>query len=238
MHRLNVAHRLVYQSISGTVFKQHLDRDCSDLNIMMDADAIFPKGFHPRRRAMDSTGAKLAHPRRRRDTLPRVRYYYIDFGISSMFGPEDKDRCVIGLEGQDRTVPELSLLEPYNPFLVDVYILGNLFKNAFLDVSSIRHFPLSRFLMDFFHYKKYDNLEFLRFVIEDMMQPFPLARRNSEQILASFNNIIAQQSARSLRWRLKKRADGRIERILADIDSISYEGIFLAKHAVCERILT
>lgn len=205
---------------------------------MMEADAMFPKGFHPLRRAMDSTGSKLVHPKRRRDTFPRVRYYYIDFGISSMFGPEDKDRCVIGLEGQDRTVPELSLVEPYDPFLVDVYILGNLFKNAFLDVSNIRHFPPSRFLTAFLHYKKYDNLEFLRFLIEDMMQPFPSARRNSEQILASFSNIIAQQPARSLRWRLKKKTDGRFARILADIDSISYEGIFLVKHAICERILT
>ncbi|KAL5492985.1 hypothetical protein ACEPAI_4433 [Sanghuangporus weigelae] len=195
MHRSNVAHR-----------------DCSDLNIMMDADAMYPKGFHPKSGIMDSTGHRFAHTKHRRDIVPRVRYYFIDFGISSMFRPEDKERKVIGLEGQDTAVPELSLSRPYDPFLVDVFILGNLFKKTFID--------------------KYDNVEFLRFLVEDMMQPSPLARCNSEEILNYFNDIIARQSPRSLRWRLKKRTCGRAERFFVDVDSISHEGVFLVKRVI------
>ncbi|KAL5536279.1 hypothetical protein ACEPAF_100 [Sanghuangporus sanghuang] len=79
MHKSNVAHR-----------------DCSDLNIMMDTDKMFTKGFHPKATA-------------KRDTVPRVRSSFIDFGISSMFGPEEKEAKVIELEDQDKAVPELSL---------------------------------------------------------------------------------------------------------------------------------
>lgn len=104
---------------------------------MMDADAMFPKGFHPVSTAMDTSGSKLVHPKRRRDTTPAVRYYFIDFGISSMFDHGAAERKVTGLEGQDPSVPELSLTVPYDPFLVDVYILGNVFKQSFLDVGLI-----------------------------------------------------------------------------------------------------
>ncbi|KAL5536285.1 hypothetical protein ACEPAF_106 [Sanghuangporus sanghuang] len=203
------------QILEGIVFMHRsmvAHRDCSDLNIMMDADAMYPKGFHPKSGIMDSTGHRFAHPKHRRDIVPRVRYYFIDFGISSMFRPEDKERKVIGLEGQDTAVPELSLSRPYDPFLVDVFILGNLFKKMFID--------------------KYDNVEFLRFLVEDMMQPSPLARCNSEEILKYFNDIIARQSPRFLRWRLKKKTYGRAERFFVDVDSISHEGVFLVKRVI------
>ncbi|OCB92239.1 hypothetical protein A7U60_g346 [Sanghuangporus baumii] len=195
MHKSNVAHR-----------------DCSDLNIMMDADGIFPRGFHPRSTAFDSTGYRLVHPKHRRDSVPPVRYYFIDFGISSMFKPEDKEKKVLGLEGQDHDVPELSLVEPYDPFLADVYILGHLFEAAFID--------------------RYDNLAFLRSLVEDMMQSAPLLRSNAERALNDFNNLISRQSPRSLRWRLKKKTYGQAERFFADVDSISHEGVFLARRAI------
>ena len=110
-----------------------IDRDCSQLNIMMDADAMYPKGFHPDTVTMDSTGYKTAYPKRRRD-VKSLRYYYIDFGISSIFEFGEPHK-VVGVYGQDNEVPELSMEVPYNPFLTDVFILGNYFRKAFLNVS-------------------------------------------------------------------------------------------------------
>ena len=98
----------------------------------MDAEPLYPKGFHPIKPVADASGIRLAHTRRRRD-VGGVRYYFIDFGISSKFSPEEP-RQVVGIFGQDNEVPELSKTEPYDPFKVDVFILGNLFKRAFLKV--------------------------------------------------------------------------------------------------------
>ena len=98
----------------------------------MDADGIYPKGFHPATETMDASGYKPAKPKRRRDAQG-LRYYFIDFGISSIFGPDD-DRRVVGVDGQDNEVPELSMDVPYDPFLTDVFIIGNLFQKVFLDV--------------------------------------------------------------------------------------------------------
>ena len=98
----------------------------------MDADSMYPKGFHPATGTMDASGYKPAKPKRRRDAQG-LRYYFIDFGISSIFGPDD-DRRVVGVDGQDNEVPELSMNVPYDPFFTDVFIIGNLFQKVFLDV--------------------------------------------------------------------------------------------------------
>ena len=70
--------------------------------------------------------------------LPRasvpMTYYYIDFGISTLFASEDTNKLVTGRAGLDRDVPELSEVLPYDPFKVDVFILGNLFRQSFLQV--------------------------------------------------------------------------------------------------------
>ena len=102
------------------------------LNIMMDADSLYPKGFHPAVTVSDASGAELAYPKRRRD-VGGVKYYFIDFGISSRF-EADEERKVIGVLGQDQDVPELSFEVPYDPFLTDVFIIGNLIKREFIEV--------------------------------------------------------------------------------------------------------
>ncbi|KAL5536269.1 hypothetical protein ACEPAF_90 [Sanghuangporus sanghuang] len=204
----------VRQLLEGLVFMHKLDvahRDCSDLNIMMDAEPMYPKGFHPKNTTTDTTGYRKAHPKRRRDVLSSVRYYFIDFGISTMFGPDETDKTVLGLEGQDNTVPELSERYPYDPFLVDIFIVGNLFDSAL--------------------FKKYDNLAFLYPLIEEMTQPDPPHRCDAAGALNLFNEIISQESPRRLRWRLKAKSSGKLERFLIDVDSLSHEGVYLAKYA-------
>ncbi|KAL5492968.1 hypothetical protein ACEPAI_4416 [Sanghuangporus weigelae] len=197
MHKLNIAHR-----------------DCSELNIMMDADKMFPRGFHPTISVAEaSPRIRLAKPRRRRD-VSYVRYYYIDFGISVKFDHDDDDKRVFGVIGQDDEVPELSQTEPYDPFFVDVFILGNLFKKTFLE--------------------RYDNLDFLKPLINEMTAPDWLDRSDSIYALKAFNRIVSNQSRCTLRWRLKEKSSSRATRFLQDVDSASHETALIVKDSICE----
>lgn len=58
-----------------------------------------------------------------------VRYLFIDFGISSL--GEEK---VLGFAGIVKA-PELSEMYPYDPFKVDVYILGKMYERLFAEVK-------------------------------------------------------------------------------------------------------
>ena len=104
----------------------------------MDADKLFPKGFHHTSNLNDASGIKFSNPRCRRD-VGYVKYYFIDFDISSMFPMDAKpeDKLAIGANGQDTDVPELSWGHKYDPFKVDIFIVGNVIQKFFIDVSTI-----------------------------------------------------------------------------------------------------
>lgn len=65
-----------------------------------------------------------------------VKYYYIDFGMSSKFASDDDSRLVTGIDGLDRDVPELSRKTPYDPFKLDIFIVGNVLRKHFLSVRN------------------------------------------------------------------------------------------------------
>ncbi|KAH9481852.1 hypothetical protein JR316_0006382 [Psilocybe cubensis] len=111
LHEHNVAHR-----------------DMCWGNIMMDISKVIPKGSHFSR--WDShTGIpfKKFHWKPRWTVQP-VQYYIIDFGISVRC--QSKDAKGRGRWGQDRTVPEMSKPEWCDIFMVDIYQLGNVFKEC------------------------------------------------------------------------------------------------------------
>ena len=59
-----------------------------------------------------------AVPLRRCDISPPVTYYFVDFGISTLFKNEDRVRLVQGIDGLDEDVPELnSGDDPFEPTL-------------------------------------------------------------------------------------------------------------------------
>lgn len=71
--------------------------------------------------------------------LPRhragVRYYFVDFGLAMhVEHPRSVNKYVVGPCGKNRMVPEFSSSGPYDVFKADVYILGNLFREAFYKV--------------------------------------------------------------------------------------------------------
>lgn len=101
---------------------------------MIDADPLFPEGFHPADETFVASFEKESKPLRRCD-VTAVRYYFIDFGLSMSFAETVGPRLTTSKDGIDRDVPELSLDAPYDPFPVDIFILGNLFRKSFVDVS-------------------------------------------------------------------------------------------------------
>ena len=99
----------------------------------MDADRMFPRGFHPVKDTL------LYDLRTSAPTIPRrdagVKYYFVDYGISSYFPTGTEPHLVLGRDGRDQDVPELSDEVPYDPFKVDIFTIGNVLRSEFCNVS-------------------------------------------------------------------------------------------------------
>ncbi|KAG8927577.1 hypothetical protein FRC02_008058 [Tulasnella sp. 418] len=97
-------------------------RDCAKGNLMMDARRIFPDGWHP----MDPASLPNLQPTEglSRTETGGVRYYFIDFGLATR-----GESLVLGKDGQERA-PELETGDEtlYDPFKLDIYILGKAFE--------------------------------------------------------------------------------------------------------------
>lgn len=100
---------------------------------MMDASLLYPQGRHPIYEKLSPDIVTVA-PCLSRTAVGGVKYYFIDYGISSYF-PPDVPRLVVGKDGRDKEVPELSHTVPYNPFKVDIFIIGNIFRHQLYDVG-------------------------------------------------------------------------------------------------------
>jgi hypothetical protein len=111
-----------------------MSRDACMSNLMMDITNVVPKGSHfASWRTHDGIDLQPFEWKERWSVRP-VQYYLIDFGISLQL--PNKDAGTIGIWGRDRTVPELSKTEWYDPFKVDVYQLGRVFLEM-IEVSSL-----------------------------------------------------------------------------------------------------
>ena len=106
----------------------------------MDAPSMFPNGFHPCSITRDRGGVLGV------ETIPRykasgpVRYYFIDFGLSRRYSPDDTSPLAFPIFGGDKTVPEFqNSKKPMNPFPTDIYYLGNLLREDLLEVRGNEH---------------------------------------------------------------------------------------------------
>jgi len=111
-------------------------RDIMSLNTMMDPIPMFPELFHPRSQDMkrDFSGPVKPLTRTQRPT----KYFFVDFGHARKYNPDDGSPLELPLFGGDRTVPEFQedgYDKPYNPFPTDIYYLGNLIREEFLQVK-------------------------------------------------------------------------------------------------------
>lgn len=105
-----------------------------NLNIMMDPRGLYPEMFHPEIdfRSRDFKGTAKHFSR----TARPVKYYFIDFGISRRFNPEDGPPREIPIMGGDKSAPELQEdVGPLDPFPTDIYYLGNMIRKEFFEVS-------------------------------------------------------------------------------------------------------
>jgi serine/threonine protein kinase len=148
LHDLNVAHRyLTLLLFHCDTFPSDECSDCYIYNIMMDATDLIPGGFHPRFQDRSPDFSRRVKPRKRSCLKTPVRYYFIDFGLSSWFRKADSNgtkgcnqvdkslrRLVTGNKCQDPCVAEMYSQRPYDPFVLDVGILGNVFRRTLVTV--------------------------------------------------------------------------------------------------------
>ena len=108
----------------------------------MDASSLYPHSHHPTKLDFSPDYTKVVRPLPRKKNT--VKYYYVDFGISSYI-PSDADpaqKLVTGRFGRNRNVTELSDTVPYDPFKVDISSMGELFEEIFLEVRFSLFLPL------------------------------------------------------------------------------------------------
>ncbi|KAI0363711.1 hypothetical protein BV20DRAFT_1039768 [Pilatotrama ljubarskyi] len=195
MHEHNVAHR-----------------DCAYNNVMMDATALYPRGFHPIL-THSLPGANGYAPVLSRSGV-RVKYFFLDFGISTRFSPDDTSRKVLGVDGLEETVPELSNEVPYDPFKTDVYIVGKLFRQVFLE--------------------KFSNVEMIAPLVASMTAIDPGARPEAADALQNWKSIRRKSSALQKSWRVKPRNESLLGGVFRDAVSL----VGSACRSVCNNMLS
>ncbi|KDQ55741.1 hypothetical protein JAAARDRAFT_37166 [Jaapia argillacea MUCL 33604] len=177
----------VRQIFEGLQFMHHhhvAHRDCDDCNIMLDPTELLPSGYHPVdiNKKPDLSGRPKAYTRTQRPT----KYYLIDFGISRRYNPEDGPPLEYPIWGGDKTVPEFQKSdEKMDPFPTDVYYLGNLIREDFIQAKL--------------------GFQFMEPLVVDMVQDDPTKRPTMDEVVARFATIVSSLSS----WKLRSRVVGR-----------------------------
>ena len=101
---------------------------------MFDPLPMYPQMFHPRShdKSLDYRGSAKHSTR----TARPVRYYFIDFGLSRRYNPEDGPPREHPIRGGDKSVPEFKNWEGglLDPFPTDIYYIGNMIRESVLQV--------------------------------------------------------------------------------------------------------
>jgi ribosomal protein S14 len=131
MHERNIAHRYAWSPTDGKYFlRRDLFRDCTVNNIMFDPSEMYPQGFHPAQ--MDRSRDFKGRAKRCTRTQRPPRYYMIDFGLSRQY--RSRKAHDVPLRGGDKSAPEHRNAARCNPFYTDIYYLGNLVRQEFIQV--------------------------------------------------------------------------------------------------------
>ncbi|GJE92549.1 kinase-like domain-containing protein [Phanerochaete sordida] len=191
----------VEQVLEGLAFMHEHDvahRDAAETNILMDARPLYPQGFHPAypHRLPLPNWDKPSTSYTRLSAPGPVRYYFSDFGMSTRFSPGGP-RLVTGELGAERDVPELSSTTPYDPFKVDVFVLGKVFKDQIHD--------------------KYFRVGFLGPLIAEMMQRSPSDRPSAQEALQQWRHIRARMWLIQRACRLRGRDESLVYAIIFDV---------------------
>ena len=113
---------------------------------MLDPSGMYPDSFHPanpRRSKKDFRRNVKGYSRTRRPT----RYLLIDFGHSRLYDPANGPPLDQPLSGGDKSAPEHRDQQTLcDPFPTDVYYLGNLVLEDYMQVRILFHLFQHRFL--------------------------------------------------------------------------------------------
>jgi len=168
-------------------------------NIMLDPKPLYPELYHPR--VIDWT-RDLSRPAKyhTRTTHP-TQYYFIDFGLSRRYDPADGPPREAPILGGDKSVPEFRRTkEPCDPFPTDIYYLGNLVREDFLQT--------------------YHGVEFMQPLVDDMVQDEPERRPTIDEVVSRFMDMRLSLSARKLRSRLVARNENPVERVVKGVKHV------------------
>jgi len=169
------------------IHRQHVaHRDCMVLNLMMDALPMYLEPYHPcspwTRRDFRGRARHLTRTQR------PVKYYFIDFGISRRYSADDTNPLEPPIRGGDKSVPEFQQRNQLcNPFPTDVYYLGNMIREFFIQ---------GKF-----------GFEFMVPLVNDMVQDEPTKRPTMEEVVARFDELCRGLSSWKLRSRVVDRED-------------------------------
>ena len=174
---------------------------------------MYPEGFHPVKYSYkrDYSGWATYVPR----SVAGVRYYFADFGIS-VHKSREEDKFVTGVLGRDQDPPELSDTVPYDPFKLDVFIVGNMLKQEFFDVT----IPLCCFSVKLTVPQKLSNVEFLQPLVRRMTYRDPEQRPTAEEALREWSAIREGIYTINKEWRPRSRTEDVLGAAILDVVSL------------------
>jgi len=148
---------------------------------MLDPSRMYPNGFHPIQinRRRDLRGQAKRFTRTDRPS----RYYLIDFGLSQQYS--SRNALDEPLRGGDKTAPEHQLGRRCNPFHTDIYYLGNLIRERFLNV--IR--PDIVWFVAHLAFQVYTGFAFMKGLVDAMTNEDPGKRPTIEEVISMFSRV-------------------------------------------------
>ncbi|KAI0043107.1 hypothetical protein FA95DRAFT_1590584 [Auriscalpium vulgare] len=184
----------IFEGIALMHEHSYAHRDCTSLNIMLDPSRMYPNSFHPIKldRKLNFRG-KAKHFSR---TLRPPRYFLIDFGLSKWYAPGVPARDD-PVRGGDKSAPEhrdgFTLCDP---FPTDVYYLGNLLRQEFI--------------------QKYREFDFLEALVAKMVREVPSERPPMDNVVEEIQRISDRLTEKKLRSRLVRRNEWAFLRLYLD----------------------
>ncbi|RDX54876.1 hypothetical protein OH76DRAFT_846539 [Lentinus brumalis] len=172
--------RQVFEGLSF-IHRNHVaHRDIHLFNIMMDPAPLLSEVPHPVWKDRSYVEPERKVKRCVRTNHP-VRYYIIDFGLSTQFSPGEPHVAPIVIGG-DKSVPEYKNAPgDCNPFHVDVYHLGNMIREDFLQESR--------------------SLDFMQPLVDRMTRERPDDRPTIGEAMQQFEQLLGSLS----QWKLRSR---------------------------------
>ena len=127
------------------------------------------------------------------------RYLLIDFGLSRLYDPANGPPLDYPLRGGDKSAPEHQGPKMLcNPFPTDVYYLGNLVREDYIQVRTPYSFKG-------YHSdspkQKYHGFDFIKPLIDDMVHEDPTKRPTMDEVVTRFAEIKDKLST----WKLCSR---------------------------------